>query len=238
MLKTTILIVGLAAAIGTFGFAGTIPDPTMGVQGGSLSDPISIGSTLIPSGGGGGEFGFYNPFPNFITALTFDVLIKPNLDVTLGFGPATLFTCNDASNPTLANPFFLNCGVTYDNGSGLLAISFFGVNPNDDNDSTDNEQGEQEGIPPLLPGCADNPDGAGCTDVGHFIITLDNNFGVGSDNGGWSVANSSALFSTDPTPGVADITTTPETSSAAFLLAGLAGLALFGRKLTRRTSRF
>jgi hypothetical protein len=231
-MQQPLLTVSIAALVGCLGWAGTLSDPSMGVKVGSLSDPFLEGGSMVPTNGGG-VFGYYNPFSTFITSLEFDVTIKTGLNPV---DVSKAFVCNDANTPGRnSNPFFLNCGVAYNQDSGLLVIGFFGVNPPDDEPPGDSEAGEQEGIPPLLPGCALTPDGPGCTGVGHFLITLNDNFAIrGIPSGGWSVANSPDLFATDPVIRIAGV---PEPSSGALLFAGLAGLSFLAWKSARRSAR-
>jgi hypothetical protein len=226
-MKQTLLTVSIAALVGGSGWAGTLSDPSMGVKVGSLSEPFLAGGSIMPVNGGG-VFGYYNPFSTFITSLEFDVTIKTGLSP---IDVSKAFVCNDAKTPGgNANPFFLNCGVAYNLDSGLLLISFFGVNP-----PSESGAGGQEGIPPLLPGCGHTPDGPGCTVVGHFLITLNDNFSIqGDPSGGWSVARSPDLFTTDP---VIRIDGVPEPSSGVLLFGGLAGLSFLAWKSARRSAR-
>jgi hypothetical protein len=229
-MRGSLLAISIAALFGSSSWAGTLSDPTMGVKVGSLSDPFTVGSSIVPINGGG-VFGFYNPFRVFITSLEFEVTIRTGLDPT---EVSAAFVCNDAETPgNNSNPFFLDCGVGYNPDSGLLVISFFGVHPDGDPDPPgESEAGEHEGIPPLIPQCAKTPDAPGCTNVGHFLITLNDNFAIrGAPFGGWSADRSPDLFATDP---VIIIGPAPEPSSAALLLGGLVVLGLLRRKLVRR----
>src|SRR6202023_1587271 len=108
-------------------------------------------------------------------------------------------TINTAFNCQQSNPFFLGCFINYVPTTGLLSIGFSGVNP-------PNQFGQKEGIPPLLPGCLSNPDAPGCRDVGHFIITLNDNFALNGASGGWSQTANPVLFPMSQiTFGVAEI---------------------------------
>jgi hypothetical protein len=102
------------------------------------------------------------------------------------------FTC-DSGN---ANPYFFYCSVQYVPTTGLLAISFWGTNPAPDPATVTpaDEVGLHYGIPPLASGCAATPDGPGCTDVGHFALTLNSNFQLTGNDGGWNNTNSPGLF--------------------------------------------
>jgi hypothetical protein len=227
-MKQPILTVSMAVLVGGFCWAGTLSDPSMGVKVGSLSDPFLEGRLIVPVDGGG-VFGFYNPFSTFLTSLKFDLTIKTGLNPV---DVSEAFVCNDANTPGgNANPFFLNCGVAYNPDSGFLVIRFFGVNPPDQDPPDHTEAGEQEGIPPLIPGCGPTPDGPGCNVVGHFIITLNDDFAIqGPPSGGWSVAKSPDLFAADPVIRIGGV---PEPSSGAQLLAGLAGLGFLAWRSVR-----
>jgi hypothetical protein len=211
-------------------WGGVIQDPAMGVEGGVFSDPIGTGVTFIPNGSGGGVFGFFNPFDSFITALDFQVQIRTGLSSSL---IATAFTCNDQSTTSSPNPFFLNCSVNYDSLTGLLGISFFGVNPmTPDATPFDTEIGKQEGIPPLALPCRP-PAPEDCSPRGHFAITLNNNFSVSPEaSGGWSPQISPDLFDRTPTVTTTAVTlATPEPSTL------LLGLPLLGLIVLRRRTK-
>ncbi len=208
----------LAGLISAPLLAGVIKDPSMGMEGGDLSDPITTNTVFAPTNGGG-VFGFFNPLPVPIAAITFETLILPHLTFT---DLSAVFSCNDASTKgTSSNPFFLHCGVDYAFDTGLLTISFYGTNPFDgDEDGSDDERGEWEGIPPLAPGCAPpHQDDPGCRDVGHFLITLNDGFSIDPNNpsGGWQNTPGSTLFLPGGpkfTPSQID---TPEPASAVLL---------------------
>lgn len=225
VLKAGAVLMGLSAVA----WGGVIQDPAMGVEGGVFSDPIGVGVTFIPVNGGG-VFGFFNPFATFITALDFQVQIRTGLSSSL---IAAAFTCNDQSTTASPNPFFLNCSISYDSVTGLLGISFFGVNPmTPDTTPFDTEIGKREGIPPLAIPCRP-PAPEDCSPRGHFAITLNNNFSVSTDSsGGWRPGASPDLFDTVPT-----ITTTAVTLDAPEPGTLLLGLPLLGVFLLRRRAR-
>ena len=94
--------------------------------------------------------------------------------------------------------------------TGLLGIAFWGTNPAPAPGTANplDEAGLHVGIPPLMSGCAGTPDAPGCTDVGHFAITLNDNFALTGTNGGWNNTNSPGLFTVNGvTFLVADIST-------------------------------
>lgn len=219
---------------------GIIHDPAMGVERGDLSTAIFQGANFVPGGSGGGIFGFYNADVNNITELLFELNIEPNLDVTL---VQSSFSC-DSGN---LNPFFYYCGVQYVQSTGLLGIGFWGTNPAPTPGTANplDEVGLHVGIPPLLSGCAATPDATGCTDVGHFAITLNDNFALTGTSGGWNNTNSPGLFTANGvTFVVADISTvygatpmvlgTPEPATFAMMGGALIGLGFLAKRLKKR----
>jgi hypothetical protein len=225
----------VAAAIGSIAGASVIkdPDPSMGLDSGSLSDPISTQTIFRPINGGG-VFGFFNAGTSLITQLIFQTTILPNLTPQQIAG---VFTCNDANTQALPNPFFLNCAVNYTQ-DGALRIDFFGVNPPTPDPFGGDLVGLHEGIPPILPGCRNTPDAQGCTDVGHFLITLNDGFLTTGANGGWSPDRTPGVFTADgPTFGVAeiDLAGAPEPATAVLSLSALLALAVLGVGRRART---
>ncbi|HLH20017.1 MAG TPA: PEP-CTERM sorting domain-containing protein [Bryobacteraceae bacterium] len=168
---------------------GIIHDPAMGVEKGDFSSMIYQGVNFVPLSGGGGVFGFYNGASQNITQLLFDIDIQPNLDPSV---VAQAFTCDQGN----LNPFFYNCNVQYVQSTGQLGIAFYGTNqpPAPGTVTPADEAGLHDGIPPLLSGCSTTPDATGCNDVGHFAITLNNNFSLSGSSGGWNNTNSPGLF--------------------------------------------
>ncbi len=235
-LRDTFRVWCAAAFLPVAAMAGPIKDPSMGIATDSLSDPITTATMFSPNGNGGGAFGFYNATGFFIRGLEFGTFILPDLTPQQLAG---VFSCNDAVTPGHANPFFLNCAIGYTPSTGELRIDFFGTFPEEvPGDATDSEAGEHEGIPPILPRCLDTPDAPGCRGVGHFVVTLNDNYSRSpSGTGGWSTTATPDIFLPGgPVFSVLRIDTAPEpaTIGLAFgALAALSGLAWRRRKTQR-----
>jgi PEP-CTERM motif len=235
-----ILVAVACLACGSARANGIIHDPAMGVERGDLSTAIFQGSNFVPAGSGGGVFGFYNASVNNITELMFEVGIAPNLDLTT---VQSSFSC-DTGN---ANPFFFYCSVQYVPSTGLLGIAFWGTYPAPTPGTTSppDEVGFHYGIPPLASGCAGTPDSPGCTDVGHFAITLNDNFSLNGVGGGWNDTNSPGLFTANGVTFTAtDISTVfgatpqdlnaPEPATFAMMGGSLIGLGWLVRRRTKK----
>lgn len=219
---------------------GIIHDPSMGVERDAFSSAIFQGSNFVPTGGGGGVFGFYNGTSYNITVLMFEVNIAVNLDPTV---VTQSFSC-DAGN---ANPFFFYCSVQYVPTTGLLGIAFWGTNPAPAPGTATpvDEVGLHDGIPPLLSGCASTPDAPGCTDTGHFAITLNTNFALTGTGGGWNNTNSPGLFNSSGVTFVTnDISTIfgdtppqlPEPATFAMMGGALIGLGWLAKRRRKKTA--
>jgi hypothetical protein len=240
VLKGSVLVLAACLAAQANGI---IHDPSMGVERDAFSTAIFQGSNFVPTGGGGGVFGFYNAGTQNITALLFEVDIAPNLSPTL---VQQSFSCNLGNG----NPFFMNCSVQYVPSIGLLGIGFWGTYPAPPPGTTDplDEVGLYYGIPPLLSGCAGTPDAPGCTDVGHFAITLNTNFAMTGGDGGWNNTNSPGLFtasgvtfvvsqiSTDFGATPEDLTAlyTPEPATFALMGGALLGLGWLAKRQRKK----
>ena len=135
-------------------------DPAIEVSPGGDSFPISTYINNVQPDFQNGDliFPLYNDTNSVIIGFSFQTTVNANLTTV-----PNDFTC--------ASGFFIDCNATYDPVTGNLQFVFSGVYP-EDGDPGDDENGQQEGIPTLLPGCAPNPDAPGCNDVGHFNITL------------------------------------------------------------------
>ncbi len=198
----------------------------MGVE--SAGDPLAFngGVAFQPDASGGGVFQYYNNTGMTIISLTFTAAITPNLT------PSELptFSCNTASDPTVPNPYFLFCSTQYFANNGDLEFTFSGTNPG--------TGGLDEGIPPVLSTCVyDNmntPPSPSCT-TGTFAISLNFNYSLTVDGGGW---DSGGL--TDPVFTATDvITAAPEPASVLFVgLALIAGVFVAGlRSLSGQTPK-
>lgn len=238
-----VLIATLATLLSAASASADIVDPTAGVEAGSFSQPITGLGSFNPAGSPGtpGVIGLYNNTGAFITQLVLSTTIKTGLSNST---IASSFGCNSATTALAPNPFFLNCGVTYNSVNGGLTIKFFGVNPStgDEPDANDNEVGEHEGIPPILSSCLATPDGPGCTDVGHFALVFNNDYRPTTDPNHPVIFNSwtdpanfgpnGALGSSIPTFDPPGVTTAPEPSMTLLSLAGAAALLLRARRRT------
>jgi len=172
----------IPAVLGLLFLGGTasadiIKDPDMAMDAGSFSSPLSQFTSFTPSQTtGGGILDLYNDTGHLLTSLSLTAYINTGLPQGL---IASAFACS-----TGPHPFFENCGITYDSVTGALTMSFFGVQPGDDDETSDAEIGEKEGIPALKPGCEMHPDADGCGQ-GHFGISFNNGFSFEGDTGGW-----------------------------------------------------
>jgi hypothetical protein len=182
-------------------------DPQILIDTGGDAIPISSGINQVqPNGNQTVTFDFVNDTSNIVTAFRFATTINTGLSSQA----AASFTCADPGG------YFLSCTTSYDPSlnpppTGNLLYVFSGVSPADaDEDGSDTEAGEQEGIPP----------------GGHFIITLQ----------GWTPNATSAgemLYS--GTPMFHDsFTQTPEPAVALTLGTGLLLLAAIWRRRTVR----
>jgi len=227
------VVVGLIlSALSSGAMAGTITDPAMSMDAGSFSTALSQFTSFTPINGGG-VLDLFNDTGEVITSIEFQTTLNA------GLSPRTVeaaFSCNDATNPTLNNPFFLDCSVSYDLNSGQLSVLFSVVNPLTGNTFVNNGIGTDQGIPPLLSGCtiasADIPP---CTEQGHFAISFNDNFVfTGPPSGGWSVAANPGLFSIQPTFGPPIVTLeavpAPEPSSFLLVAAGVMAFAVRRRR--------
>ena len=222
---------GFLAGYSAAAFADTtpLPDPEIAIDIGSDSAAIGPGvpfqsDTTI---GGGGITYFYNPNLGFITQLVFSVQVQTGLS-------SSQFSCfNDGSDATFGG-FFLSCSDVYDSGSGLLTITFSGVNPPDPSSEAtcETEVGEHEGIPPLQ---------AGCPGVGQFGIDLNNVVdGVHQTTGSWNTVSPNSDFSlTFTTTNVQDdgVNVAPEPSTMIPLAGAFLLIGIFARRRLRPGTR-
>ena len=195
----------LLAALPLGGRASTITDPQMGMEPGGDSNPFNGGTAFTPDANGGGVFYYFNNTGGTILSLTFSTSIEAGLGTD--DNPALpSFTCNNASDPTAPNPFFLFCAVNYFVNDGELDFVFFGTNFG--------TGGVDQGIAPLE----------------NFAISLNNGYSLTVDQGGWDISPLS-----DPTFTATNVQTdAPEPAPA--ILAGFAlmfGLCWSSRRHSR-----
>jgi hypothetical protein len=203
------------------GLASTIPgDPDIALDPGAASMPLRKGTNFAENQ----PTDYFNPFPEIMTALTFDLTMNTGLTCSNGTGS---LDCGSAGSFHCQSGYFLTCGFTYTASNGDLLIDFSGTNPWD-GDPTDSLVNKMEGIPPLLPGCLSTPDVKGCGVVGHFDIGLS----------GWSQAESPRLFSGTPTFTVADVGLAPEPGTEVLIGSVLLiGAGFAGSRRRRRSVR-
>jgi hypothetical protein len=199
---------------GTVSSHASVIDPQMGMEAAGDPNPFNGGVTLTPDANGGGAFEYFNNTGATITQLIFTATIAADLG-TANNPPVPDFTCNNAQDPTVPNPFFLFCAVNYSPSDGLLEYIFSGTNPG--------TGGLDEGIPPLAPGCDNDPNAPGppnCTQ-GTFAISLNFNYSLVTDAGGWDTGPLS-----DPTFTAIEVQTdapSPEPGSALLVMSALIG---------------
>jgi hypothetical protein len=155
-----------------------IIDPQMAVE--SAGDPLPFngGVAFGADADGGGVFQYYNNTGATIIAITFGAFVATGLGTPDNPALPPL-ACNSGDDVTAPNPFFTSCMPTYDPTTGELDFQFFGL--------SSPEGGTDKGIPPILPGCTylpDTPPSEGCT-VGTFSVSLNFNFSLSGDSGGW-----------------------------------------------------
>jgi hypothetical protein len=155
-------------------------DPKAGVEADNFSSPLSTFGAFNPTANGG-VVDLYNDTGTILDSLTLNTTIATSLT---NADIAQSFSCNSGAQ----NPFFMYCGFNYNPSTGGLSIDFYGVNPpdGDEYNGSDDEVGEQEGIPPVVGACLLNPDTLVCNDVGHFAFVFNDDLSVaGSPNNGW-----------------------------------------------------
>jgi hypothetical protein len=194
--STLLLACGVAATASSL-----LQDPQILIDSGGDATGISIppGINIAqPCGMATCSYDFVNDTPNIVTGFNF----KTTINTGLTSEEASLFTCADPGG------YFISCNTKYDSLTGTLQYFYSGVNPPDaDENGTDTEAGEQEGIPLQ----------------GHFIITLQ----------GWT--ENDVLFVDGTPPSLINTFSTdaPEPSVAITLGSGLLLLAAMLRR--RRT---
>ena len=212
-------------------WAGTIHDPTAGVESDNFSSAISTFRGPFDPTANNGVLGLYNDTGAIITALFLHTTIAHNLtaaDINLSF------TCNSGT----ANPFFLHCGFDYIGATGSLTISFYGVNPPDGDEliGPDPEIGDQQGIPPVVGSCAGNLEFC----KGHFALVFNNNYQLtGTAINGWvpgtlsSADGVTPLFNGQPLFDTPQFTLSPEPGSVLLLGGGIFALGVLSRRRAR-----
>jgi hypothetical protein len=121
------LMLGIALFV-TFsmvGVAGIIPpDPDIALDPGAASMPLLVGTNFAENQ----PTDYYNPFPETITGLIFDLTMNGGLNCSKGVGS---LDCGTAGSFHCQSGYFLTCGFTYNSGTGGLAIDFAGTIPSD-----------------------------------------------------------------------------------------------------------
>jgi hypothetical protein len=214
--KRWLSICVILGALTATGRAGII-DPQMAVE--SAGDPLPFNGGVAFSPNptdGGGVFQYFNNTGSTIIAITFGAFVAKDLG-TAGNPALPPLSCNMGDDTTAPNPFFTTCMPTYDPTSGELDFQFFGL--------SDPDNGVDKGIPPIIPGCTyqDNtPPSPGCTQ-GTFSVTLNFNFSLDGDSGGWGTLGDPTFTATS----VQTDASTPEPWSGLLVGSGLIAGALF-----------
>jgi len=202
-------IVALAAT----GHAGTI-DPQMGMTDAGDSNAFTQGVMFGPDANGGGVISFYNATGATIVSVTF----ATTLNISPGLQPT--FSCNNAFNSLLPNPFFENCSADYNPSTEYLQFVFYG---------TSQSGGDSDPFCGRRPGTLDE----GIPPGTDFLITFNYNFSLKIDAGGWNAVGSPTFTAidvqTDPTP-----EPSPALLAGVGLIAGAVLLLLRARRMHRR----
>jgi hypothetical protein len=220
--KRWLSICVLLGALAATGRAGII-DPQMAVE--SAGDPLPFngGVAFQPDANGGGVFQYFNNTGATIIAITFGTQVET------GLIPGPSLSCNMGDDATAPNPFFTSCMPSYDPTTGDLDFQFFGL-------SSPDSGGIDKGIPPIIPGCTylpDTPPSVGCTQ-GTFSISLNFNFSLDGDSGGWTTLGDPQFTATS----VQTDASTPEPWSGVLVGVGLiAGALLVAFRQSRRSQR-
>jgi hypothetical protein len=201
--KRGLLVCVLLGALTVTSRASVI-DPQMAVESAGDPNPFNGGTFFSPDPtDGGGVFQFYNNTGSTIIAITFGAFVTTGLGTDSNPALPPL-SCNMGDDVTAPNPFFTSCMPSYDPTSGELDFKFFGL--------SDPQSGIDKGIPPIIPGCTyDNantpPSDNNCTQ-GTFSVSLNFNFSLEGDSGGWGTlgdptftATSVQTSSPEPGPG-------------------------------------
>jgi hypothetical protein len=196
MCSTLLLANGIALSASPL-----LQDPQIVIDSGGDATVISVPPGINeaqPCGSATCSFDFINDTASIVTGFNF----KTKINTGLSSEDASLFTCADPGG------YFIGCNTTYDPLTGILQYFYSGVNPADaDENGSNTEAGEQEGIPPQ----------------GHFIITLQ----------GWTENDTLFVKGTPPQLNNTFSTDSPEPAVALTLGSGLLLLAAMLRR--RRT---
>jgi hypothetical protein len=195
-------------AAGIAATATPVTDPQILIDTGG--DPLNLSTSLgqaQPCSPGPCTFDFLNDTGQLVTNFTFDTFISKGLSQTQ---IDSNFSCVDPSG------FFTDngngCTIHYDSISGELKYLFVAQLPPDDDETTDPETGEHEGLPPN----------------GTFHITFT----------GWqedlTVDNVKLYDGTPGTTNTFETSAVPEPAAAGSMVAGLVMLAAVWRRRRAR----
>jgi len=164
---------------------------------------------------------FNNDTGAIITSLSFSMDINPGLGGSTQTSLRKFIRDNFQCTQDSFGGYFLHCNVTYDQPTGLLTYSLYGVRRPEGDElcpTKDCELGEHEGIPPAVPG------------YDQFRIVLT----------GWvedaPITTDGNLYDGTPPTFTNSFTATPEPSTVLFSGIGLVLLAGFGELRRRKTA--